>query len=413
MTRRAWLWGVFLVVHVLVAVAGFVMPNQPMGDTYLVYEPWALQAVGGQGIPGVTQPWIYPAVALVPLVVALGLAGPLGYEIAWAVLVTAIDALVFALLVARGRSRARVRAAWYWLAFVLALGPVGIYRLDAITAPLAVAACLWLIGRPVVASVLLTAATWIKVWPAALLAAAFLAMRRRWTLAVTAVATSAVIVGVATLAGGWTHVFGFVSEQTSRGLQIEAPVSSFYLWQAVAGVEGSFVYYDRDVLTYQVAGPSVDVVIAVMTPLLGIVMAAVLVLGAVKAARGASFVRLFPPLALSLVLTLIVVNKVGSPQYLTWLIAPLVFALVIDRSRWRTFAGWALATALLTQVVYPLSYLEVLMVDSFAVAVLTLRNGMLVALLVWAVVRVVAVPTRPGAGIRLSSKRSPSHRRSS
>ena len=407
------MWGAFLGVHVLVAIAGFVMPNQPMGDIYLVYEPWALQTVAGQGIPGVTQPWIYPAVALVPMLAALSLAGVFGYEIAWAVLVTAIDALAFALLVSRRHSRGRIHAAWFWLAFVLVLGPVGMYRLDAITVPLAIAACLWLIGRPVVASGLLTAATWIKVWPAALLAAAFLAMRRRWTLLVAAGATSAAVVAVVVLAGGAAHVFGFVSEQTSRGLQIEAPVSAFYLWQAVAGVDGSFVYYDRDVLTYQVTGPSVDVVIAVMTLLLAVVTVAVLVLGAIKALRGASFVRLFPPLALSLVLTLIVVNKVGSPQYLTWVIAPVVFALVVDRFRWRAFAAWALAAALLTQIVYPMLYLQVLMVDSLAVAVLTLRNGMLVALLVWAVTRVVAVPTRAGAGIRLSSKRSPSHRRSS
>ena len=53
------------------------------------------------------------------------------------------------------------------------------YRIDAVTVPLAVAGCLWLVGRPLVASVLLAVATWIKVWPAALLAAAFIAVRRR------------------------------------------------------------------------------------------------------------------------------------------------------------------------------------------------------------------------------------------
>ena len=51
-------------------------------------------------------------------------------------------------------------------------------------------------------------------------------------------------------------------------------------------------------------------------------MAAVAGLGAFKAWRGASFVRLFPPLALALVLAFIVFNKVGSPQYMTWIIAP-------------------------------------------------------------------------------------------
>ena len=43
----------------------------------------------------------------------------------------------------------------------------------------------------------------------------------------------------------------------------------FYLWRAAARIPGSFVFYDRDILTFQVAGPEVDIVIAVMTPLLG------------------------------------------------------------------------------------------------------------------------------------------------
>ena len=71
-----------------------------------------------------------------------------------------------------------------------------------------------------------------------------------------------------------------------------------------------------------------------MTPLLVVAVAAVAGLGAFKAWRGASFVRLFPPLALALVLAFIVFNKVGSPQYMTWIIAPLVVGLVIDRRRW-------------------------------------------------------------------------------
>ncbi len=178
-SRRAWLWSAFAVVHLIVAWLGFALPNQPMGDVYLVYEPWALQAVSGAGIPGIASPWIYPQLAIVPMVLALGIEWIAGYEIAWAILMTAVDAVVFAMLVGRGRSRGRARAAWFWLAFALALGPVGMYRLDGLTAAIALAGCLWLVGRPWVASVLLAIVTWIKVWPAALLVAAFTALRRR------------------------------------------------------------------------------------------------------------------------------------------------------------------------------------------------------------------------------------------
>ena len=51
------------------------------------------------------------------------------------------------------------------------------------------------------------------------------------------------------------HAFGFVTDQTDRGLQLEAPVSAWYLWRAVLGIPGSSIYYDRDILTFQVTGP--------------------------------------------------------------------------------------------------------------------------------------------------------------
>src|SRR5688572_16475165 len=370
------------------------MSNMPMGDVYLVYEPWARAAVAGKGIVGIHSEWVYPQLALVPMLLAQGLEWIAGYEVAWALMITGLDAIAFALLVGRGRSAGRSAAAVFWLAYLALLGPIAMYRIDAVTVPLAVSGCLWLVGRPLVASVLLALATWIKVWPAALIAAAVIAVRRRLTIIGGALVVTAVTAWTVVAVGGGAHLLGFVSGQTERGLQLEAPVSAFYLWRAVAGIEGSFIYYDRDLLTFQVAGPEVDVVIAVMTPLLVVAVAAVAAVGAFKAWRGASFAALFPPLALSLVLTLIVVNKVGSPQFLTWLIAPIVLGLVLDRRRWWPVAAAALGAALLTQIVYPLMYNQLLTAGFLASAVLTARNLVMVALLAWAIARLVRVPQR-------------------
>lgn len=398
MSRRAWLWIAFVLVHVVVAWLGFVLPNTPAGDVYLVYEPWARDAVAGTAVMGVTAPWVYPQLALLPMVLALGL-DLAGYQVAWALLVTIADALAFGLLIGRGRSLGRTGAAGFWLAFVLLLGPVGMYRLDGVTVPLAVAGCLWLVGRPLVASLLLSAATWMKVWPAALLAAGVVVLRRRLPLIGGALLVSGVVVTVVLAAGGGAHVFGFVSGQTGRGLQIEAPVSALYLWQAVLGVPGAFVYYDTEILTFQVTGAGVDGVIAAMTPVLVVMVSAIAAVGAVQAWRGAAFAALFPPLSLSLVLAFIVFNKVGSPQFLTWLVAPIVVGLVIDRRRWRWPAAVALVAALLTQSVYPLLYDRVIGAEAVAVGVLTVRNVVLIALLAWMLVRVVRVA--PGSRARV------------
>ena len=260
------------------------------------------------------------------------------------------------------------------------------YRLDGVTVPLAIAGCLWLVGRPWLASALLAIATWIKVWPAALLGAAVIAVRQRLFLIGGALAVSAVTLVAVAFAGGARHALGFVTEQTGRGLQVEAPVSGFYLWGTVLGLDGFSVYYDTDLLTYQVTGTDLDAVIAVMTPLLIVGMLALAALGAFKAWRGATYVRLFPPLALSLVLGFIVLNKVGSPQYLTWIIAPLALGLVLDRRRWWAPALVGLVAALLTQIVYPITYGGVIGAEPFAVTGLTLRNLLLIALWVWTIV---------------------------
>jgi len=393
-SRRGWLWIAFVLVHVWVAYSGFVMRNIPMGDVYLVYEPWARAAFAGHHIVGVTEEWVYPQLALVPMMLALVLEPLAGYEVAWALVVTIADALAFALLVGRGRSRGRTVAAWFWLAYILALGPVGMYRLDGVTVPLALAGALWLVGRPLLASALLSIATWMKVWPAALLAAAVIALRRRAAVIAGALAVSTVVLALILAAGGGAYAFGFVAGQNARGLQIEAPATTPFMWMAALQAPDSFVFYDREILTFEVAAPGVDAVAAAMMSLLVLAVLVIAALGAVKAWRGAAFASLFPPLALSIVLALIVFNKVGSPQFVTWLIAPLALGLVIDRRRWTLPALGALLAALLTQIVYPIVYDLVITAVPAAVAVLTVRNLLFVALFAWALARLARVPHR-------------------
>jgi hypothetical protein len=100
------------------------------------------------------------------------------------------------------------------------------------------------------------------------------------------------------------------------------------------------------------------------------------------------------------VLGFIVTNKVGSPQYLVWLVPSLVAGSSCGarrglRRRCSRFA------AALTQLVYPVLYAGILTPAPLAVIVLTLRNLVLIALFVWIVARLVRVaiaptPTPPG-----------------
>lgn len=386
------MWVVFVAVHLGVAWLGFLMPNEPMGDVYRVYEPWSTQALAGGGIVGIDEPWVYPQLALIPMVLAHAFVPIVGsYTAAWVMLVILVDAAAFALLLGRARSAGRTVAAWYWLAYIAALGPVGLYRLDGFTVPVAIAGCLWLVGRPWLASVLLAAVTWVKVWPAALLAAAVVVLRRRAALIGGAVVVSGLTLAAVWAAGGAAHAFGFIGDQATRGLQVEAPVAAPYLWGALLQLDGFSVYYSFELLTFQVTGTQIDPVIAAMTPLLVLAMGTVAVIGGVKAWRGATFHALFPVLSLALVTGFIVFNKVGSPQYLCWLVPSLVIGLMLDRSAWTGPATLALAAALLTQLVYPVLYMGILVPEPLAVSLLTVRNIVLIVLFGWMVARLVRV----------------------
>jgi hypothetical protein len=400
------LWTAFLAVHVVTAVAGWVYPSQPMGDVVLVYEPWSAAALSGGPIVGVTETWVYPQLALVPMLAAKLLAAPLvgalgvssAYLVAWAALVAALDALAFAALVGRSPSRPRRLGAWFWVAALLLLGPIALYRIDAITVPIAVVGGLWLTRRPAVAAALLTIGAWIKIWPGALLAAAIVAASTRMRMLLTAAAVSAAIVGGLLLLGADSEIFGFLTEQTGRGLQIEAVAATPFLWLAVAGAAG--IEYSFDILTFQIDAPGAEAVGAVLTPLMLVLVVALAAIGARAAMRGASVSRLLPPLVLSLVVALIVLNKVGSPQFQTWLIAPVVLWLVLDRSRATTPAVIVLALCALTCLVYPLNYDALLRADLVPVLVLTLRNALLVVLLVVGIRALVRVPAHRSSTIR-------------
>ncbi len=195
-----------------------------------LYEPWASAALGGGPIVGITETLGLPQLALVPLLLAAGLAAPLvpvlgvssAYLVGWAVLVIVLDAVAFGVLIGRSPSHARRVAAWFWCGAVLLLGPIALYRIDAITVPLAVIGGLWLVARPMIAAALLTAGAWIKIWPGALVVAAVVAVRARWRGAARGDHRHGWCRGAAALFGADTEILGFLTEQTGRGLQIEA-----------------------------------------------------------------------------------------------------------------------------------------------------------------------------------------------
>ncbi|WP_223170944.1 hypothetical protein [Microbacterium sp. NIBRBAC000506063] len=400
-TRLAVLWAVFLAAHVLVAWLGGVLPNQPMGDVYLVYEPWAHAALTGGTVVGITEAWVYPQLALVPMMLAqllawaiAPLAGANAYVVAWALLVTLLDVIAFAVLTGRRPTQPRRVAAWFWCGALLALGPIAIYRIDAITVPSRSSRvcgsrsappsrrCCWRWGVD-------------QDLAGALLAASVLAAKPRLRLLAAGAITVAAIPVVLFLLGADAALFGFLTAQTDRGLQIEAVAATPFLWLALAGRAG--IDYSFEILTFQITAPGAALVAALTLPALMLGVGVLLLLGGVAAARGASYRTLFPPLALALVLALIVLNKVGSPQFLTWLFVPVMLWIVLDRARAVVPAILTLVLCALTFAVYPVLYGGLLAAEALPIVVLSVRNGLLLVLLALSVTRLVRVLRHPRA----------------
>ncbi|WP_336645174.1 hypothetical protein [Microbacterium sp. USHLN186] len=392
------LWAAFIAAHAGIAVAGWVLPSQPMGDVVHVYQPWARTALGGGSVVGVTDTWVYPQLALLPMMLTQLLSTPFAalvgpapaYLMAWALLVTAGDALALVVLLGRGGGRRRL-AAWFWIAALLLLGPIALYRIDAVTVPLAVAGGIWLVRHPRFAAAALTVGAWIKIWPGAVLVAAVAAGRRPGRLVLVAASiTGGIVVVLLLLAGDAAALLGFLTEQSGRGLQIEAVAATPLLWMVRAGA--ARIEYSFDILTYQIVAPAAATVAELTTPVMILAVAGIVLLGIRQWRRGARWQQLLPPLALALVTALIVTNKVGSPQFETWLIPPAIMWIVYDSRRAETAAALVLLLCALTFAVYPLTYDGLLAAAPLPVLLLSVRNVMLVVLLVLGVRALLRTP---------------------
>jgi hypothetical protein len=393
------LWAGFVLAHLWLGMLALYAPGQPLGDVTNVYKYWIVDyAFAGHGWVGIDTVWVYPILAIVPMIAAAAF-GPDLYASTWLTLVMIVDAIAFAAVITIGRRHGVAHPGWWWLGFLVALGPVAVGRVDSITVPIAILGMLVVLTRPVLAGVLLTVAAWIKVWPAALVAAAVIALRDRVRVIVGAAALSAVVLIVTIALGGAGNVFSFITQQTGRGLQIEAVIATPWMWDATLGDGHSRVYYDTSILTYQLSGDGVAGAAGVATPLLALAAVVLLGLGLVAVRRGRQPGEVLPPLTLALTLAMIIFNKVGSPQFVSWLAVPIVFGLLTHASglgrSFRVPAALGFVISGLTQAFYPYLYTDVVAAKLSIVVVLTARNLLYVALFAWAVVALAEIVRRP------------------
>ncbi|TFB75325.1 DUF2029 domain-containing protein [Cryobacterium glaciale] len=385
----------FLGLHTvfLFALLPTILTGRVLGDLPL-YRTWAELGFNNGVWQGLDTAWVYPIGAMLPIAFA-GIAGPLLYQLLWFLMTTALNAVAVGALTDWGRRRSGFKSAWYWLLASFLLSPVGLLRLEGITAPLVIVGLVLLAQRPIVAAALLTLATWIKVWPAAVFLAVVTVSPRKLTVVLTGAALTAGVAASVWLLGGLQFLTGFVTEQTDRALQLEAPITTPWVWLATLGHDGTNIYENYSIATREVTGPGTALVASLMTPVMFTAIAAIFVLLLIAKIQGADASQLMLLGSLALVSAFVVFNKVGSPQYMLWLVPVVAVGVGRSWTLWRVPSVVMLAISGLTTLIFPIFYLPLIAGDLFSLLLLTARNGLLLVLFGWSVVALARLARTP------------------
>lgn len=389
-------WGLvtgFVLVHVWVVLGALARSGEIWGDVTL-YAWWAQRGLGTGWWPVLDEAWVYPVGALVPVTLpALGTSGFTAYATVWSLVLIALNAAATWMLVRTG-THGRTAAAW-WLAFLAALGPIWLGRLDGVIAPMIVMALLLAHQNPTVATVVATFGAWIKIAPGAVVVALAAGSRSvrdlLRTVALPGAVVSVVVVGLALAGGAGERAWSVFGEQSDRTLQAESVAATWFSVSRLWDSSLQFVY-NNVIYTYEVPGSAARSVAHALDFALPI---AVVVVGllAWAAARRRPELRQDVLLlsAAATLFALVVFNKVGSPQFIAWLGPPVAAALALAGPRFRRM--WMLPGAamigvgMLTQVLYPLAYGPFLNGTPWMVGVAAVRNLSIVVLLGGAVWR--------------------------
>lgn len=335
----------------------------------------------------------YPDAGLWPVRAIIQLSGDHAYvflTLFSAVLIAFSTAFFFYLL---NRSH---RAALFWTAFTAAAGPIVYSRLDLIPGLLVAATAAALFTHPKLASALLGFAAMSKLWPAALAAG----LVDKWNRSTTWVRLAAfggtlVVVGAITvLTSGWDRLVSPLTYQDVRGLQIESILATPLIVAATI-FPGQWHIAKAPSKSFEIFGPGVDQlvtassVLMACTMLFGLAWALWHFLGDAWSPRSTAL------FFLTMVLLLIVSNKVFSPQYVVWF-GPVLAVLLakqpgdmpsapkraetqVEADTLRKLTWLSVLAAGLTTVVFPFTY-NLLFEGPhwFAALVLTARNILMV-----------------------------------
>ncbi len=310
------------------------------------------------------------------------------YKVAFAVEMLLINGVVVDWVTRRveedeGAGRVPGRLVWYTL-FFTGLCPLLVCRFDIAATALAFAAALLCAsGKPRRGAIVAGAGTLVKIFPG-LIAVPAAFDRDRFNRVFIFYFLMTLIAGIA----GWFALAGAgaggsIRFHLERGVEVGSlPAGILTLVEKLRSAVPKIRYRNS---SFEVVTPWSSHVAALALPLQAASFA--LVAWRSWGARGEGLLRL----STAAILGFVVFGKVLSPQYMIWLVP---FMLVLPgRSGTRARAVFLLA-CLITTLLFPFAFHRLLACDGRAVALLNLRNGLLLGLWPWLVFGPVAALDR-------------------
>jgi len=357
--------------------------GDPFGDVRYTYAAWITSMLDHGYILGINEPWVYPFIAEIPLWLAHFVSFG-DYMTGWFLVTVNLNMLTFAYLLGWGKKMERSNAAWFLIACIFLCGPVALGRFEVFSLILTVlgAIALWN-KRESLSMQFFNLATWIKVAPVAAIFTGFVITNNKRKFILHLIYGTAAIVILGLLLGGNSAMFSFVGMQSGRGVQVESTIGIIWLVQILLGIPGAKIYYDNEILTFQVSGLGVTEIASLMTLVQFAALAITIFLGIRAKRKGVDTNTLFAWIFLTATLDLLIFNKVGSPQYEMWVIGAAFAGVLFGTAKWKPVLWLTIFSSGMSWLIFPIYYGYLLDGKPLGVGLLIVRNLAVVAILVW------------------------------
>jgi uncharacterized membrane protein len=268
---------------------------------------------------------------------------------------------------------------------ILAIGPIIAQSYDVFPAIIVLLSlyCFW-IGKHKTSWGILALGVMTKIYPVAI-APIFLVYyirnrqyKRIWSgILVFAASSLAIIVPFLIISP--SSLLNLINYHAQRGIQIESIYSGFLIIVGKFGL--AWPQPDFGAGSWNIVGPLADTVVMISTFVLAflLLMSYWFIYSRIK--PGKSQLMEMGTYSLLVVAVILITSKVLSPQYLIWLF-PLL-PLLYGKQRYAIWAVFVVIGAL-TYYIFPLHYTELIYLQNCVVAVLLVRNSLLVLLTVLA-----------------------------